>query len=290
MKYIKQFSFKTFGVLDLWSENNEYQAIDQYKDLTKVVYVQAGSCISIDFTLFEVKQDMIFFVNAGQFLQLADNSLGSILFYNDDFYCVPLHDQEVACDELLINTVYNVAGVKLDIKSSAIISSIFEEIKKEIIQDDIRLEEMVRVLLKQIIIKSTRFWKHQQDRHEVIVQHEAGFARYFNRLVENNFLRHHDVTSYANMLNITAKALNKRVTKYSQLTPHDIIKKRIILEAKRLLVHTSLTVKEIAYKLGYEDPSYFIRFFSKQVQRAPQCFRMNFQTVSKQAEIKQTSL
>ena len=283
MKYFKQFSLKTFGILDFCTENNVTQVIDQYKDLTRVLYVKAGSCISIDFTSFEVNQDAIFFLNAGQFLELGDNSLGTMLFYNDDFYCVPLHDVEIVSDELLINTVYNIAGVTLDIKSSAIIASIFEEIKQEVIQDDIRLEEMVRVLLKQIIIRSTRFWKHQQNKHEVTVRHEAGFARYFTRLVENNFLKHHDVASYAKMLNITAKALNKRVTKHGNETPHDIIKKRIILEAKRLLVHTSLTVKEIAYKLGYEDPCYFIRFFSKQVQTAPQCFRTNFQSVLKRA-------
>ena len=245
------------------------------------MYIKAGGCICIDFTMFEVKEDAIFFVGSGQFLQLGHNSNGCVLFYNDDFYGVPLYDQEIAYDELIINTAHQVSGIKLDMESSATISSIFGEIKNEIIQNDIRLQEMLRVLLKQVIIKSTRFWKLQQDLPEIALRHEAGFERYFNRLVENNFIRHHDVASYASMLNITAKALNKRITKHSRVTPHNIIKKRIILEAKRLLIHTSLTVKEIAYKLGYDDPSYFIRFFSKQVQLAPQSFRSNFQCESK---------
>jgi AraC-like DNA-binding protein len=280
MKYFKQFFLKRFGCLDFGSQSQTSQLIPQYNDLTRVVFVRAGGRIGIDFTVFDVKHDAVFFLTAGQFLQLDENSRGSMLLYNDEFYCIPLHDHEVASDELLISNVYNIAGVELDSNSSADIYSIFEEIKKEIIQDDIRLEEMVRVLLKQIIIKSTRFWKRQQDMHQVTIQHEAGFAKYFNRLVENNFLIHHDVASYASMLNITAKALNKRVSKHSRSTPNDIIKKRIILEAKRLLVHTTLTVKEIAYKLGYEDPSYFIRFFSKQVQLAPQSFRQNFMSSS----------
>jgi len=283
MKHLKQFSLKKFGTLEFSGEADISCEIDEYKDFTKVVFVRAGSRISIDFTVFEVDRDAIFFVSAGQFMQLGDDSHGSMLFYNDNFYCTPLHEREIASDELLINTIYNIEGVMLDLKSSAAISSIFGELKKEMIQDDIRSEEMIRVLLKQIVIKSTRFWKSQQDKHEVTVRHEAGFAEYFHRLVENNFVKHHDVASYADMLNITAKALSKRITKSSQLTPHAIIKRRIILEAKRLLVHTSLTVKEIAYKLGYDDPSYFIRFFSKQVRSAPQSFRMNFQNVSKQA-------
>ena len=276
MKYFKQFSFKKFGILDLNGEMDAYKAIDQHKDLTKIVYLRAGASVSIDFTAFDLKQNAIFFLSAGQILQMNDNSQGTILFYNDDFYCVPLHDREVAKDELLINTVYNISAVKLDTESSAGISSVFEEIKKEIIQDDIRLEEMLRVLLKQIIIKSTRFWKHQQNIHQITITHEVGFGRYFNRLVESNFLKHHDVAAYASMLNITAKALNKRITRHSRLSPNDIIKKRIILEAKRLLAHTTLSVKEIAYKLGYDDPAYFVRFFRKQAQVTPQAFRLNF--------------
>jgi len=57
-----------------------------------------------------------------------------------------------------------------------------------------------------------------------------------------------------------------------------VIKNQIILEAKRLLIHTQLSVKEIGYLLGYDDPSYFIRLFTKQVAAPPQTFRLHYQT------------
>ena len=75
---------------------------------------------------------------------------------------------------------------------------------------------------------------------------------------------------------ITPKALNKRIVKAHGTGPNDIIKDRITLEAKRLLAHTSMSVKEIAYKLGYDDPSYFIRLFTNQVSQSPQSFRMKY--------------
>ena len=59
------------------------------------------------------------------------------------------------------------------------------------------------------------------------------------------------------------------MTRYSNTTPNDIIKNRIMPEAKRMLAHTQLSSKEIAYKLGYDDISYFTRFFTKQAGTAP---------------------
>jgi AraC-like DNA-binding protein len=279
MKYLKQCAFKKFGILDFCEQNPAAGFIDQFRDFIKIIYLKAGGRVSSDFTDMEVQQDSLLFVSAGQFVRLSENTEGSIMFYNQGLYGVQLHNQEIACDELLFSDFHKMPLVALEPINSTIISSVFDEIRREIIQDDINLEEMVRVLLKQIIIRATRYWKHQHSIHDLVVQQDAGFSRYFMQLVESNFSKHHDVASYANMLNISAKALNKRVGKYRKCTPNELIKGRIILEAKRLLVYTHLSVKEIGYRLGYDDPSYFIRVFSKQVKIAPQTFRLHFQGV-----------
>ena len=66
------------------------------------------------------------------------------------------------------------------------------------------------------------------------------------------------------------------LNKYGKATPNDIIKDRIILEAKRLLAHSDLNVKEIAYDLGYDDPAYFNRLFAKVSEIAPAEFRKQY--------------
>nr|WP_295928292.1 helix-turn-helix domain-containing protein [uncultured Dyadobacter sp.] len=58
--------------------------------------------------------------------------------------------------------------------------------------------------------------------------------------------------------------------------PNDIIKDRILLEAKRLLCYTNLSVKEVAYQLGYEDPAYFNRMFTGKTGDTPHNFKKNF--------------
>lgn len=276
MEHLKQNAFKKFGIVDFYERSQPDRFIDQLRNFIKIVYVRSGSRLSTDFTDIEVQKDGVVFVTAGQVLKLSESFKGSIIYYNQDLYGVRLHDQEMACDELLFDKVQKVPFIALNGADSEVISSIFDEIREEIAQNDIDLEEMVRVLLKQIIIKSTRLCQHIQGTN-LYSQQDLGFCRFFIQLVENNFFKHHDVASYANILNISAKALNKRVCKHSKYTPNEIIKRRIILEAKRLLVYTHLSVKEIGYKLGYEDPSYFIRFFSKQVKTAPQTFRLHFQ-------------
>lgn len=62
--------------------------------------------------------------------------------------------------------------------------------------------------------------------------------------------------------------------------PNEVIKNRIILEAKRLLVHTSMTAKEIAHELGYEDPAYFSRQFQVKTGESPSSFRTKYKDTS----------
>lgn len=279
MEHFKQKAFNRFGMLDFHGWHQSDQFIDQLRDFIKIVYVRQGSRLSIDFTDVQLQQDGIVFVTAAQILRLSESFRGSIIYYNQDLYGVRLYNQEIACDELLFDKVQRIPRITFDAAEAEAILPIFDEIRQEITQNDINLEEMVRVLLKQIIIKATRICQHMQDATDLSVQEDLGFCRFFIQLVERNFFKYHDVASYAKILNISAKALNKRVRKHSSFTPNEIIKRRIILEAKRLLVYTHLSVKEIGYKLGYDDPSYFIRFFSKQVKTAPQTFRLHFQGV-----------
>jgi AraC-like DNA-binding protein len=151
-------------------------------------------------------------------------------------------------------------------------------IKNEMEMEDSSMEEVLRIFLKLIIIRATRIWKKDHQVASMESHQEVEFSRNFSQLVEWHYTRYHTVAEYADLLNITPKALNKRITRYTETTPNDIIKNRIILEAKRLLVHTRLSVKEIGYKLGYDDTSYFIRLFSKQASTSPQSFRQQYQT------------
>lgn len=152
---------------------------------------------------------------------------------------------------------------------------IIEELLEEMKQEDVIQEEMLRILLKEMIIKSTRLWKASHH-----VKSDDGddieFVRKFSKFVELHFREYHSVSEYAGLLNITPKALNKRIHKYGKTTPNEIIKNRIMLEAKRLLIYTDQSVKEIAYKLGYDDPAYFNRLFTRMSGVTPAEFKKGY--------------
>ncbi|MDJ1502674.1 helix-turn-helix domain-containing protein [Xanthocytophaga agilis] len=275
---LKEFAFKRFGILDLSVSENHPADRETLMTFIRILFLKAGTHITIDFKDYSLKQDALFFVNPGQWIQLEEGlQTGTVLYYNRDFYCVEIHDQEVSCDGILFRNVYEIPVVYLTQEQSASIHDILNEITAELQNEESNMEEMLRILLKQIIIKSTRIWKQEHELVNEESHQEVDFIRKFSQLVESNYTRLHAVADYAELLQMTPKNLNKRITKYSDVSPNDLIKNRILLEAKRLLAHTDLSVKEIGYKLGYDDPAYFVRFFTQQTEFSPQHFRKQYQ-------------
>ena len=276
MPHFKQFAFKKFGYFDFSRDVLDKQINLDFKEYIKVIFVKAGGKVVIDFKEFQLEKDAMFFISGSQHYWFDEVCCGTLLYYNRDFYCVEIHDKEVSCDGILFHNVYEIPVVPLDAEQTVAMQKLLNDIREEIENDDSTTEEMLRLLLKQIIIKSTRLWKLEHQVKDEEARQEVEFSRQFSQLVEWNYTRLHAVADYADMLHITPKALNKRITRYSSTTPNDIIKNRIILEAKRLLAHTTLSVKEIGYRLGYEDTSYFIRLFTNQAELSPQSFRSQY--------------
>jgi AraC-like DNA-binding protein len=277
MHQLKEFEFKKIGHL-AFNKTEADQLTDPFlKDFIKILFLKKGSGILIDFKDYKLSHDTIFFINPGQLFKLEkETSAGVLIFYNRDFYCIEIHDKEVACDGILFNNVYAMPAVTLTDDHATLFESILSEIKHELVNNNYVMEEMLRILLKQLIIRASRIWKTTHEKEVNDVTREWELTRKFSQLVEHNYRSKHTVAEYAELLSITPKALNKRITSLTESTPNDIIKARIILEAKRLLAHTDLTVKEVGYSLGYNDPAYFVRFFTNIAQISPLDFRTNY--------------
>jgi AraC-like DNA-binding protein len=274
----KQFSFKKFGLMEFTPESGKLLGHPELEDFVKIAFVRAGVKTIIDFKEYQLERDALFFINSGQYFHFDARSTGTVIYYNRDFYCVEIHDAEVACDGLLFHNIYEIPAIFMDEETSMSMLQIIDEIKSEFEETDNNTEDMLRLMLKKIIIKAVRIWKSSPKMAIEDVQRNAEFSRRFSQLVEAHYHRLHTVSEYAALLNITPETLNKRITKYSGFAPNELIKKRITLQAQRLLAHTTLTVKEIGYTLGYEDPSYFVRLFANHVQTTPQSFRQQYQT------------
>jgi AraC-like DNA-binding protein len=272
-------NLKTLGFLHVSQEQTVAINGPAYKEYIKILYLPAGYKIRVDFSCYETERPTLFFVSPNQYLEIekAGSEPGYFIFYNRDFYCIQIHDQEVACDGLLFNNIKNMPKVEISDAENAFLGGLFKEIILEFNLNDSSLEEMVRTYLKQLLIRATRSWKKQHLTHEVTEQQsDLEFFRKFTRLVEEHYKSKHTVADYADFLCMAPKTITHKFNRLRLPQPNDVIKNRIILEAKRLLVHTSLTAKEIAYELGYNDPAYFSRLFMTKTGESPSGLRSSF--------------
>jgi AraC family transcriptional regulator, transcriptional activator of pobA len=275
---LKEFSYKQFGQLRSSDGSIDENTLLSIAENIKILFLSKNTCVKVDFQTFSLESDALLFINPKVKIQFLNNHENKevLLHFNRDFYCIEIHDQEVACDGILYNNVFEVPFIELNEIQASNIRGIIEEIQFEMENEDANTEEMLRIFLKLIILKSTRIWKEKHRLSEDESRQDVHFLRKFSKLVEENYKTHHAVADYAEMLFITPKSLSKKIGLLSKETPNDIIKNRIILESKRLLAHTNMTVKEIAYSLNYEDDAYFVRFFTKNTGISPMSFRKQF--------------
>lgn len=102
-------------------------------------------------------------------------------------------------------------------------------------------------------------------------------VRQYEELLEDQFLTVRDVQTYAEQMSLSPNYLNQICKKVVGKTASQLLYERVLIEAQRLLTHTSRSVKEIGYQLGFEDPSYFVRFFRRQAGQTPAEFRASLQ-------------
>jgi AraC family transcriptional activator of pobA len=100
-----------------------------------------------------------------------------------------------------------------------------------------------------------------------------GLVKRFRQALERSFRASTSVRHYARMLGVTTSQLSESLRLETGLTAGELIRARLLLEAKRLLLHSELTIAEIGYELGFEDPSYFSRFVRREVETSPVEFR-----------------
>ena len=162
--------------------------------------------------------------------------------------------------------------IRLDEKEQQRFDLLLRVFEEEFRERDAIQGEMLRVLLKRLIIKLTRLAKNQYV-SESTSQPALDIIRQFSLLVENNYKQLHQVQDYANLMHKSPKTLSNLFALHEQPSPLQIISDRIALEARRLLIYTDKSSNEITYELGFEEPAHFSRFFKKLVGQTPSEFK-----------------
>lgn len=225
----------------------------------------------IDFHTYKLNDRGIFVLRPGQVHQLtlkADSS-GYLIEFNTAFYHTDRANQR-------IRKAINKNFCQLEEDRFKKLDSILSYIHDEYLEKTEGYQDIIKANLDIFFIELTR----QSPNANALIKPSHSYAQErleeFLELLEKHITTNKQVSYYTDLMNLSAYQLNEITKSTIGKTASEQINQHIILEAKRHLIATSNQIKDIAFDLGYEDISYFIRFFKKHTGLSPDAFRKNF--------------
>lgn len=243
------------------------------KDLYKIIWCkETPITITVDGYQIKLIPNQIVFCTPLNIISLPQKEGLLAIVFNREFYCIQEHDAEVSCNGLLFFGSSAVPVVNLSDTDKKSFESMFFIFQEEFETKDQIQGEMLRVMLKRLLIKSSRLIKEKLPDTQIPLT-QLDLVRKYHILVEQNFKTKHKVADYASLLFKSPKTLSNLFNKVGDKSPLKIINERIVLEAKRLLMYSDKSAEEIAYELGYSEPAHFSKFFKTQVGISPGNFK-----------------
>ena len=229
----------------------------------------------VDFEPIPIEPYSLLFISKDrvhQFDQLLKYE-GSILIFTDDFFCTSESDTKYLRSSILFNDIADKPTIKLTKTEFEKYRNICDSITEEL---SLPIDKSKPVLLKNFLhnfLLLAEREKRNQGFSDLKKGADLDYTLFFRDLVESNYTKLKSVSDYAKLIFVSEKRLALATTKVLGKSPKEIINDRILLETKRLLIHTHLSIKEIGQELGFEDPAYFVRYFKKQTSTTPVEFR-----------------
>ncbi|MDR6943903.1 helix-turn-helix domain-containing protein [Mucilaginibacter pocheonensis] len=245
----------------------------QFSEYTMLFIPEGEGVYRADFGTFNYSGPVILFSTPLQVIYLEQSQPGpvTLLQFHGDFYCIEYHRIEVACNGLLFNNIYMQPCITLTNRDVHVYASLLQDIEEEFRQDS-PSEILLRAYLQLFLAKSSSIKVKLIDNQNGTKERDGQMER-FRELLDKHYLTLHKPNDYAELLAMSPNYFSKRCSRYFKKTPSQLIQERIVLEAKKQLHLTRLSIKEIAYALKFEDEFYFSRFFKKVTRVSPQTFR-----------------
>jgi AraC family transcriptional activator of pobA len=227
----------------------------------------------IDFEEYELRAGRVFLIAPGQVhaWRKYGGVKGFVLLFTKEFFTLTLQYKELRA-YLFFNNIYRHACLDVDKSASEHLKMMLGNIENEYSHPRAYSQNIIRSYINIILFELTGIYERSIPASAGPHMVDAKI-REFESLVEKNFKKFHLVADYAAILHITPNYLNAICKKRKGKPAGEVIRDRVILEAKRLLTHSDRTITQIAYDLGFEDNSYFGRFFRKYCAQTPAGFR-----------------
>ncbi|GGM88720.1 AraC family transcriptional regulator [Dyadobacter beijingensis] len=238
-----------------------------------VLFTEGSGRHTIDFHHFQAEPDQIYFMIPGQVhtWDFEAGMEGYVVNFSDSFFTSFLLQPEYLDTFSFFDQDSSNNVLKISENVRERIGQLFEELLAQNARATHWRDDMVRVLLLQIFLIIEQ--SDAVDRRKSAAKGKNATVRNFIRLIDKHYDKVRLPGQYADMLNVTPNHLNALCKEHMGMQAGELIRNRIVLEAKRLLINLDLTVSEIAYRLNFNDNSYFTKFFRKETGMTPEDFR-----------------
>jgi len=242
-----------------------------------LLYVTQGrGTHTIDLVTYDLRAGGLYFLVPGQAHSwtLSDDAQGYIVFFSAAFY-----QRQYPADRLSSYLFFNPAHspVLYLPPTETLLRELLARMLAEKSTAALNHDEVVGAYLYLLLELAAR--SYAQEQAQQVPSHGLQQVRAFSQLLDAHFRTEKSVRYYADKLAVTANHLNALCRRILNQTASDLIHERVITEAQRLLAHTAQSVSQIADQLGFEDSSYFTRYFKKYVGQTPEPFRQHQQAL-----------
>ncbi|MEM7549888.1 MAG: helix-turn-helix transcriptional regulator [Bacteroidota bacterium] len=242
-------------------------------DYFTIIWVKSGiGSHQIDFNSYPIENDLVFFLSPRQVHQIVakQKPIGCVINFTHEFIARNNIDKRFIHNINLFQSYGTNPPIKLPKSLSNKISDITDEMY-QVYTDRFEYREEALAAYLRLLLIYTNFVS-PDNIHDDLNQGPA-LVRDFKNLVEEGFREKHKVKEFAELLHVTPNHLNQVIKEYIGRSAKDYIQDCITLEAKRLLIHSDLSNKEIAYQLGFREPVHFSTFFKNQIGQSPKEFK-----------------
>ncbi|HBL73757.1 MAG: hypothetical protein A2W90_12915 [Bacteroidetes bacterium GWF2_42_66] len=285
-EYLPVYSLHNFSSPERKSQQFQVEVFDAKRhfsvkyphrhDFFEVLYLMRGSGFHvIDGNKYEIKPPCVFFMSPGQAhkLEFSNDIEGYIFIFTSDFYLINRSDQNSLIEFPFFFTLQqdNPPLILENSDDVIFLERLFVQGISELEATGARAIDVLRSILDLILTTCAARYRTIETSGSKGKGHIL--VKRFYSLVEEKHQQNLSLGQYAEMLSVSPNHLTQTLKKLTGKTSTQIIKAKQILEIKRLLVHTNLTVSEIAGQLNFYDQSYFSKFFKRETGRLPLQYR-----------------
>lgn len=247
-------------------------------DFYHIFWFTQGTPVHIvDFIPISIQPNTLLFINKNRvhLFDQSGNYDGWVLLFTDAFFSQNPQDAQFLHNTILFHDLLDIPTLRLD-QTQTDLSLVIRQLRDELTAPaDAVHQPVLKNLLHNLLLLADRE-RRNQGFSEIKKGPSLTYTLSFNELLESHFKQQKSVHHYAHQLGITQRRLQQATAAAVGKSPKQLIEDRLMLEARRLLVYTHYSVKEIGFGLGFEEPTNFTRFFRQKQGQTPAEFRKAF--------------